>query len=165
MIALAAKLLPDTVTVVLGGPDAGEIVSANAPTVKVADAVAVPSVAEIVCEPEEALLGIVIVALNVPVPDDVIDDGTVAMLLLSNFIVMTLLAPKLEPVTVTCVPVLPLFGVKVMDAPGAVTTKSFVAVFTPSLAAILYVPAATFVGTFIVVLNVPDTVPVTSLTN
>jgi len=59
----------------------------------------------------------------VPVLDDVTVGGLVAIALLSNFIVIVLVAPKLEPDTVTVVPAVPVEGVKVIDGGGGVTVN------------------------------------------
>jgi hypothetical protein len=57
----------------------------------------------------------VIVAENVPVDVVVTVDGVVVIGLLSNLIVIVLLAPKLEPDIVTVVPAVPLVGDKLID--------------------------------------------------
>lgn len=87
------------------------------------DAVNVPSAAAMVWLPAAAVFGMVIVAENAPVPDEVTVVGLVVMLALSNVIVIVLLAPKLEPEIVTVVPVVPEVGDKVIAACGAVTVN------------------------------------------
>ena len=139
--ALVAKLVPETVTLVLGGPEVGETVTPlDIPlvTVNVADAVIgglLLSVAVTVRPPTAALLGIVMVAVKEPVFEEVTVVGLVVIGLLSNFIVIVLLAPKLEPEIVTIVPVGPEVGDKVIAVCGAVTVNvTVLELCSPSLA-------------------------------
>lgn len=135
---LAAKLVPETVTTVPVAPDAGESVMSDSTTLNVADADSVPSVADILWLPSDAVLGITIVAENEPVLDEVTVVGFVAMLLLSNLMVIVLLAPKLVPDTVTVVPLVPPVGDKVIVASGEVTLNVVVGISAlPSLALIV----------------------------
>jgi hypothetical protein len=134
---LTGKLVPETVTTVPVAPEVGESVIAVVTTLNVAEAVNVPSVAVIVRLPTAAVLGIVIVAENVPVLDDVTVVGVVVIMLLSNFMVIVLLASKLEPDTVTVVPVIPLVGDRVIDAAGAVTVNGLATGLEPSSTVIL----------------------------
>ena len=83
------------------------------------------------------MLGIAIVAENVPVLDDVTVAGVVVIMLLSNCIVIVLLASKLEPHTVTVVPVIPLAGNRVIDAGRAVTVNGLATGVEPSSTVIL----------------------------
>ena len=79
------------------------------------------------------VLGIIIVAENVPDGLAVMLDGVVAIGLVSNFIVILPLAVKLEPESVTEVPVAPEVGVNVIVA-DVDTLKIADAVLVPSLA-------------------------------
>lgn len=116
---LLAKLFPDTITTVPGGPELGDNVIPVTMTVNVIDSVFVPSVADIIWLPCIAFVGIVVVVENVPVLVEVaVVNGVV-----SNFIVIVLLAPKLEPEIVTVVPVGPEVGDKVIAVCGAVTVN------------------------------------------
>ena len=127
--ALVAKLVPETVTLVLGGPEVGEtVMPLDVPlvTVNVADAVIgglLLSVAVTIRPPTTALLGMVIVAVKEPVFDEVAGVGLVVIALLSNFIVIVLVGPKLEPETKTVVPTGPEAGDKVTVVCGAVTVN------------------------------------------
>jgi hypothetical protein len=76
----------------------------------------------------------VIVAENVPVDVVVTVDGVVVNGLLSNLIVIAVLAAKLLPDTVTTVPVGPEVGESVMPVAVVVTVNIADSVFVPSVA-------------------------------
>jgi hypothetical protein len=76
------------------------------------------------------------VAANDPALVDITVTGLVDMLLLSNLIVIVLVAPKFEPVTVTVVPVIPLVGDRVISV-CELTVNIVSTELTPSLAVIL----------------------------
>jgi hypothetical protein len=162
---LAPKLVPVTVTTLLGPPEVTESVIPDTTTLNVADALFVSSVADIVWEPIDALLGIVIVAENVPVFVDVTVLGFVVILLLSNFIVMVLLTPKFEPETVTAVPVVPLVGERVIAGDGAVTVNDLLTELAPSFTVIVWEPTDALLGIVIASVKSPNEFVVTCSNN
>lgn len=134
MLLLAVKLDPEIVTEIPVPPEAGfsvTVADEDTDTVKIADPVMVPSVTCTVWLPAVALEGIAKLALKVPVELVVMVVGLVVTVAPSNFIVICLLVPKLEPNTVTVVPTTPVVGTNVTVAP---TLKIADAVLVPSLA-------------------------------
>ncbi|MFY3741728.1 MAG: hypothetical protein HMLIMOIP_002188 [Candidatus Nitrosomirales archaeon] len=103
-------------------------------------------------------------AENAPVLVDTTLKGLVNMLSLSNLIVMVLLAPKLEPDTVTVVPIAPLVGVRLIIV-CEVTVNVASTELTPSLAVILWLPPFAVVGIVIDLVNAPELFVVVSSTN
>lgn len=118
-LPLAVKPDPEIVTEEPAAPEVGvNVTVADPDTLKIADPVIVPSVADTVWLPPAALEGITKVTLpNVPDELVVIVAGEVVTVVLSNFIVIVLLAPKPEPDTVTVVPTMPEVGDIVTIAP------------------------------------------------
>jgi len=84
--------------------------------------------------------------------------GLVVTVVLSNFIVIVLLAPKLEPDTVTVVPTAPEVGDIVTVPP---TVKVAVAVLVPPVAVTVWLPAAAPEGIVKEALKVPEVLDVT----
>jgi len=131
MALFAVNPVPVIVTVMLGAPEFGDnVIVGVKDTVNVADAVFVPSVADTVWLPVVVPAGIAKLALNVPDELVVIVEGFVVTVLLSNFIVICLFAPKPEPNTVIVVPAAPEVGDNVIAAP---TLKVADTVLVPSV--------------------------------
>lgn len=108
---LAGKFVPVMVTVVPIGPEDGDIVmEAFGLTVKGAESVKVPPVADIVCAPAAALEGTENLALKPPDELAVTLAGVVTILVPSKFIPMVEPLGKFVPVTVTDVPAGPNDG-------------------------------------------------------
>lgn len=125
----AVKFEPVTVISVPEIPRVGDSVITPPATVNVADpTLPDASVAVIVCAPVLAVIGIVIVAVKVPLEVVVIVVGVVANTVVSSFIVIALFTLKFEPVTVILAPRLPAVEDKV-TVPDTCTVKVAVAVF------------------------------------
>ena len=93
----AENPVPVSCTGTPGGPEVLDSVIDGSGILNISDAVKMPSVADIVCCPVDAVNGMLIVVENVPTPDDSKLAGMVDMSVLSNFILIFLLAPKFEP--------------------------------------------------------------------
>lgn len=113
-IELAAKLEPDSETVVPGTPFVGFETRDGTITVNVADE-SPPESSAVTAWLAGVELGIANVAEKVPVPDEVTVGGVVGIFVVSNFIVIGAFDRKYEPVTVTVVPAGPLVGLSVID--------------------------------------------------
>jgi hypothetical protein len=157
MLLLAVNPEPKSDTEVLTAPEAGEsVMVADGFTVKVAEPVMVPSAADTVWLPAVAPGGTAnVVALIKPDAVAVTVAGFVVTVVLSNFIVIVLLAPKPEPDTVTVVPTAPEVGDIVTVPP---TVNVAVAVLVPPVAVTVLLPSAALAGTVKEALNVPDVV-------
>jgi hypothetical protein len=132
-LLLAVNPDPETETEVLTPPEVGDsVMVADGFTVKVAEPVIVPSVADTVWLPADTPEGTAkVAALNTPDATVVIVAGLVVTVVLSNFTVIVLLEPKPEPVIVTVVPMIPEVGDSVIDPP---TVNGAVAVLVPPVA-------------------------------
>jgi hypothetical protein len=158
-LAFAVKPDPATVTVLPVAPEVGDNVTlAVEDTLMIADPVMVPSVADTVWLPAVVPEGIAKVALKVPDELVVMVAGFVATVLLSNFTVIVLLAPKAEPDTVTVVPTIPEVGDKVTIA---TTVNVADAVLVPSLAVTVWLPPEAVEGTVKEAVKLPVELEVT----
>jgi len=127
MEVFGAKPEPETVTDELGVKlvEDSVIEPCEVCDITLNDAVAVPRLlkAEIVWLPTLAVLGIVMLAVNVPVAVVVIVAGLVATIFPSNLIVIATLGAKPDPVTVMVVPTLLLVGDNEIKAPDPSTVN------------------------------------------
>jgi hypothetical protein len=130
----AANPLPFTVTDVPADPEVVDSVIevGDAETSNATGTVKMPSSAVIECLPEAAVLGMLAIAKNVPLLVDCTVAGTVEMVTPSNFIVILLPAPKLEPDIATAELGRPLSGDT--SSTGAMTAKVTSVELTPSVA-------------------------------
>ena len=129
ILDVAAKLEPVTVTVTPAGPDVGfNVIEAATLTVKVAEAVLVPSVTLTVCEPDEAPDGTVNVVPVGIAPTEV--DVPVQTVVVSNFAVKAVDAAKFDPDRPSDDPAAPDVGFKVIDV-GTLALKVAVTVAAP----------------------------------